>query len=445
MATAILIPAFDPDRALIRLIAELQALGAERIVVINDGSGAPAADVFDAVRERGAVVLEHAVNLGKGAALKTGMNYVLVQWPDVTGVVTADADGQHLAHDILRIASVLEAHSTRLVLGVRRFDQKVPARSLIGNVLTRYIVRGVIGTAVSDTQTGLRGIPLALVPSLLKIPANGYEFELDMLISARHHCFDLLEEPITTVYEDGNKSSHFHPLRDSMRIYMVLFRFTLLSLMTALIDNVSFFLAFRVTNILPLAQAIGRTVAVVFNYNAARRSVFLSDERHRTVLPKYLALVAVNGCLSYALIRWLTSVTSLSVLQAKLLAEGFLFIANFAIQRDLIFIRRRPEAEGLADRIGRRYTDFVVDHALRNAGAVRQSTSFVDLEACDAQAIALALRDVEPGHFAVVAFIVGPMQPEDVKRATSQQGRVLQERKLWHLLPAQHILVIQKH
>ena len=70
-----------------------------------------------------------------------------------------------------------------------------------------------------------------------------------------------------------------------------------------------------------------------------------ANERHRSTLPKYLLLVAVNGFVSYAMIEALTSMAGLKVLESKLLAESILFAANFAIQRDFVFTRRRkPEA-----------------------------------------------------------------------------------------------------
>ena len=123
----------------------------------------------------------------------------------------------------------------------------MPLRSRFGNVVTRNLVRAVIGQRMSDTQTGLRGVPSALATELLRLPAAGYEFELDMLVLAKHLAMSVREVPIATVYLDGNVSSHFNPVRDSMKIYFVLFRFALLSLATAVVDNVVFIGGFAVS------------------------------------------------------------------------------------------------------------------------------------------------------------------------------------------------------
>jgi putative flippase GtrA len=207
--------------------------------------------------------------------------------------------------------------------------------------LTRGVVRILMGKRISDTQTGLRGIPRTLIPELLQITSNGYEFELDMLTAATHSRVATLEVPIRTIYEPGNPTSHFNPLRDSMRIYFVLMRFSLVSLATAAIDNIVFYLCFHNSRNIFASQVLARTAAVLFNYTTARRAVFLSGERHVRTLPKYLMLVAVNGLISYGVIRYLADERGWPVMPSKLLIETLLFLANFAIQRDFIFTKSR--------------------------------------------------------------------------------------------------------
>ncbi len=155
--------------------------------------------------------------------------------------MTADADGQHHPDDIEKVARALEEQPHWLVLGVRRFQGAVPWRSRMGNELSRRVVHLVVGQKLTDTQTGLRGIPAMLAARLLEIEANGYEFELEMLIAAHQLGVPIKEEPIRTIYEAGNASSHFNPLVDSMKIYFVLLRFASVSVMTAVLDNVVFY------------------------------------------------------------------------------------------------------------------------------------------------------------------------------------------------------------
>ena len=164
-------------------------------------------------------------------------------------------------------------------LGARLFDGLVPLRSRVGNAVTRTVFRTLAGQDLQATQPGLRGVPRAMIPDLLRIDSNGYEFELDMLLMAKHQGRPVIQRTIRTIYEPGNKSSHFNPLLDSLKTYAVLLRFTSVSILTALLDNLVFFLAYsQVQNIL-VSQVAARSVAIAFQFTAARRVVFLSHGR----------------------------------------------------------------------------------------------------------------------------------------------------------------------
>lgn len=347
----VVIPAYRPNSALTDVVTALVERGIASIIVVDDGSGDAFRPVFEEIARipvaqgQSVQLLRHAINLGKGAALKTAFNHVLAWQPGAKGVVTADADGQHDPGDIVRVCRRFMESPGALVLGSRGFAGEIPLRSRFGNSLTRHVMRLVLGRKLTDTQTGLRAIPRAMLPRLMKVPATGYEFELEMLIDAKHQSVPMIEQPIRTIYEPGNPASHFQPLRDSMRIYFVLLRFTTISLVTAVIDNLTFYFVYHAfvyhaAGAVAEAQIAGRTVAVLFNYRAVRKAVFFSDQPHRILLPRYLLLVAVNGLVSYAGIRLLVSFTPLGVFPSKILTESLLFIANFTIQRDFIFTRR---------------------------------------------------------------------------------------------------------
>lgn len=340
---AVIIPAYRPEQTLLQLIGALSQKPIPAIVLVDDGSGPEYRDIFSRAEEYPKVrLVRHAVNLGKGAALKTGINYAMCAFPGLQGVVTADADGQHHPDDIEQVADSLAAGPDRIVLGTRTFSADVPLRSRVGNIVTRTVMRALVGQNVSDTQTGLRGIPARLLPRLLRLEANGYDFELDMLIAVRQQAIPIAEVPIRTIYEPGNRTSHFNPLIDSMKIYFVLLRFSSVSLMTAALDTLVFYLAYRRLGNVAASQALGRLVAVAFNYSMVRRAVFFSNLRHASVLPEYLLLVCLSGITSYAGIQFLNSRFHIQLLLAKLLVETLLFFANFAIQRDFIF-GRGPE------------------------------------------------------------------------------------------------------
>lgn len=345
MNICILIPAYKPGEPLLELVNDLLQHDLP-LIVVNDGSGEEYEPIFAALRELpGVVVLNHAVNMGKGAALKAGFNHCAYHFGGDAIVITADADGQHLPEDILAVAATARENPSSLVLGARRFDGHVPLRSRIGNTVTRHLMRLAVGCRLTDTQTGLRAIPCSLAVKLLKIPSSGYEFELDMLVLARQIGIPIVETPIRTIYIDGNRSSHFDPLLDSMRIYFVLLRFAMTSLITAAVDYSVFVTMFATTESIVNSQIMARAVALIFNYIAVKRLVFYSDQKHHIVFPRYLLVVAISGTISYACIRLLMEYSPVNVTAAKLIAETVIFIANFAILREFIFVRRSPDVE----------------------------------------------------------------------------------------------------
>ncbi|MBL7253773.1 glycosyltransferase family 2 protein [Paractinoplanes lichenicola] len=210
----LLLPVYQPSPDRLRaLAAEF-----EQVVVVDDGSSEP-------VSVPGCVVLRHPVNRGKGAALKTGFAYVAQAYPGEP-VICADADGQHSAADIRRVLAAVEA-TDRLVLGVRRV-RRMPARSRIGNAVTRSVFRAATGRWVRDTQTGLRGVPGGLLEWLGEVPGERFEYEMNVLLRAARDGHPIEQVPVETTYLDGNASSHFGSVRDAVRVYRSLLRFVVL-------------------------------------------------------------------------------------------------------------------------------------------------------------------------------------------------------------------------
>ncbi len=335
-----LIPAFNPNNTLVRLARQLVAGEIHHVVVVDDGSRDTYSSFFNEIRNLDATtVLKHTVNMGKGAALKTGLNYIYNEFPNCDGVVTADADGQHLTEDILNVANALIPVNHTVVLGSRESDPsvKVPLRSRFGNEITAFLTRTFFRIRVSDTQTGLRCFDREFIPTLLTIPFNRYEFEMEMLLVAKNAGFEFNEVSVKKVYLDSNTSSHFNPLADSFRIYMVLFRYVIASLITAAIDYSVFIAAAGFVKNILFNTYLARGVALIVNYIMVRNVVFRSKKRALRTFPLYLSLVIFSGFVSASIIHFLMDQLGLSLIVAKLIAESTIYLANFAIQKEFIF------------------------------------------------------------------------------------------------------------
>jgi len=334
---ALLIPAYKPDKSLVALVAKCLERVDGPILIVNDGSPAEFQALFNALKAFDRVtVLTHEINLGKGQALKTGFKFLTLNYPQATGVVTADADGQHLVEDIERVVRELAQYPQYLILGARQFGDEVPLRSRFGNILTRIVFRFFLGTKITDTQTGLRGIPLNIVRDAIHLKSSNYDFEMDMLVSCKQSGVEFREVPIRTVYLDGNKSSHFNPILDSLRIYFVFFRFMGASLTSAVLDYSVFFLVFHFYQSVVVATVMARICTLLTSYYLIKGFVFKKTEWNWIRFAQYLGLVAVMGCFSIAMTKTFYSL-GFSIFLAKLASEGALYFANFVIQREFIF------------------------------------------------------------------------------------------------------------
>lgn len=213
MATAVVIPAYKPDESLLDLLRALRERAfIARIVVVDDGSGPEYEPIFAQVSALCSLE-RHAQNRGKGAAIRTGLKTL-----SGYNVVTADCDGQHTPSDIEKIARAIDG---ALVMGVRR-KREMPLRSKMGNTLTCLTFALVTHRWISDTQTGLRGIPQSYVGVCQDLEGDRYEYEMNMLLDACHRGLPIREVEIETVYIDNNRGSHFHTLRDGKRVYRLL-------------------------------------------------------------------------------------------------------------------------------------------------------------------------------------------------------------------------------
>jgi glycosyltransferase involved in cell wall biosynthesis len=333
-----LIPSYRPTETFCGLLERLRSASSAPIVVVDDGSGPDYASIYQRLREiEGITFLRNAINLGKGAALKHGMNYILVNYPACVGVVTADADGQHSVEDILRIARQLREKPDTAIFGARTFGGDVPLRSKLGNYISRYAYRMLIGVKLTDTQTGLRGIPRRLMAFCLNIRSNRYEFETEQLAVLKSEQIAIQEIPIKTIYIDDNRESHFRPLRDSAKIYFVLLRYSVASIITYATDLAVFWVAFTSTQQLLLSNMSARLVALWVQLFLLRSFVFRRNINLRIFLG-YVTLVFVSGVMSSALQLQLINIVPVPLI-AKIVADTLFFVFNFLFIRDIIFDR----------------------------------------------------------------------------------------------------------
>lgn len=221
----VVIPAYKPDQTFVTIADQLWAYGCQ-MVVVDDGSGEEYQQIFDKVRDI-CIVLKHSKNRGKGAAIKTALRYIKEEVWDSGLVGIMDCDGQHLPEDMLKLLEAAGMHKKTLVLGVRAVGKGMPLKSRLGNQITRAVFKMASGVNISDTQTGLRAFDIEMIPALLSVGGERYEYEMNVLMSFAKQKIPIKEVPVSTIYRDKkNSNSHFRCFADSVRIYKDIFKFT---------------------------------------------------------------------------------------------------------------------------------------------------------------------------------------------------------------------------
>ncbi len=345
---SVIIPAYKPDEALLTTINDILSAGFEDILVVDDGGGEAFKHIFDSVRAiEQCTVLVHEVNRGKGAALKTAFSFFEENRKDFIGAVTVDADGQHLIKDIIAVCNLL-AETNHIVLGCRDFSGKnVPARSKFGNNCTIALMRLFFGMKISDTQTGLRAFPKDVIPEMIGVDGDRYEYETHMLFYMNKHGLPFEEVKIETVYIEENSSSHFRPIRDSLRIYSLIIKYLLSSVGSTLVDVLVYYILKLLTGNTFIAAYTARAVSSLFNYTVNAKAVF-GEKINLKTLARYYILVVIQICVSAITVFLIESVFSISsaVLSTgiKAIVDAILFFISFRIQHKWVFGEKKKKA-----------------------------------------------------------------------------------------------------
>jgi len=218
MKVLALIPALNAESSIGAVIRDCKAVN-EDVVVIDDGSGDRTADV---AHEAGAQVVSHPINRGKGAALKTGFAYALEHGFDA--VITLDADGQHLPREIPKFRAAHADTGADLIIGGRAhlFGEMLPRRRFANRFSARCIAYAA-KTNVTDSQSGFRLYSARLLAGI-RLRSDGFDLESEVIVQAGCRGFKVITIPIDLGFVDGQSTSHYKPLGDTLRIAWTVIR-----------------------------------------------------------------------------------------------------------------------------------------------------------------------------------------------------------------------------
>ncbi len=341
MNFVILIPAYRPDEKFTAFAAVLREQNMA-VLVVDDGSGPDCDSFFRQAEALGCTVVRHEKNMGKGRAIKTGLQAVKAAFPEAECVITADCDGQHTAESIRTVMRAAAENPQCVILGGRfqEKDSSVPLKSRIGNDFTRGVFRLATGLRIHDTQTGLRAVPAAYIDKMAGLKGERYEYEMNMLLALREYAIPYREVPIPTIYHDHNQGTHFHPFRDSVLVLSRILKFAAASIASFVIDYLLFMLFTAAAGISAgIAYILARTVSAVFNYVVNRCVVFQSNTRASYL--KYALLCIVIMLIGAKGTDLITNVLGLPSVVSKLCVDMPLFILSYVGQREFVFKSRK--------------------------------------------------------------------------------------------------------
>jgi glycosyltransferase involved in cell wall biosynthesis len=204
---AVVIPAFQAAKTIGEVVRRTRAaFPAAQIIVVDDGSTDGTGSAAQGL------VLGHAVNLGKGAALRDGIHEAITK--GATVVVTLDADGQHPPEDLPRLLQPIAEGKADLVLGARERNGAMPLPRRFTNWLSASLATRIGGQAVQDAQTGFRAFTRA-VAERVQPAGDRYEYEANFLLDALRAGYRVVSVDVPTIY---GARSYFRPWADSWRM-----------------------------------------------------------------------------------------------------------------------------------------------------------------------------------------------------------------------------------
>ena len=324
-----LIPVYQPSELFHELVDSLKNNG--EVVIVDDGTSAELKPRLSQVSGK---ILVHLSNEGKGAALKTGFAYLLTL-PDFEGVVTVDADGQHSISDCKNMMKMGSESSISAIIGIRNFRGKIPLRSKVGNLVSKYVFGLFVDLPLPDTQCGLRFFSADCVKQLTKVPGSRYDFETACLIEIKKKFIEFEMMPVETLYLDENKSSHFRPFRDSCLIYKQIFEFKVVGIICYLLE-ILLFILFQSFSTPSISYFLSRASSACLNFFLSSKVFNRSSSLSSTHVLRYGALVGFNILVGSSVLR-LVQDDNTSSLVPKLLLDIVLFGFNFFVSKKLVF------------------------------------------------------------------------------------------------------------
>lgn len=334
---AVVIPSLEPDNNFIEYINDIKNAGADYLVLIDDGNSNEYKSVFDEAKSLGCIVLRHGVNCGKGRSFKTAFNYIMCEMEDVDIIVTTDGDGTYLPEDVIKVAK--NSKDNTITIGSRDFkDEKISRNMRDTNAITSFLLKTLSDISMSDTQTSLRAFNRDLLPYLITVVGERYDYDFNMIFEKKD--IALVEVPITTTRRNSDRKSHFKPLRDTLTVTLTFLAFIVVSLSSTIIDLVlySFFIEIFIDSFpilyISISTFLARIISDSYNYYFDKTIVFKSKDKSN--FGRYIILCICKTIASAVAVTALVFILSDGETWIKLLVDTIIFFIAYKFEKNWV-------------------------------------------------------------------------------------------------------------
>lgn len=341
MTVAVIIPAFNPAEFLLDFAKSITEQGLKNIIIVNDGSSKDFNLLFKKLEDAGCAVVNHKENLGKGASLKTGIKAAMERYPDLDGCITAEANDQHTAGDLMKIYKAMESRPGELIMGVRSFTKDNSSLKFRTSFFfSKLYFHIVTKTWHKDTRTVLRGIPKEMFPLALSTEGERYEYELNFFINAVQNGCPYYNQPVESNL-NKNHVSHFRPFRDTILLFKTPIKFAASSLSCYIIELTAFsllsiFLFSKNALGILISTVIARVISGAVNFTLNKKWSFQNNKKWTGQFLKYAVLFVCQMTLSWLLVTLLSSLPApITIIKAGV--DLVLFALNYLVQKNWVF------------------------------------------------------------------------------------------------------------
>lgn len=340
MDNAVIIPLYCENIKTVDLVSRLCALGADNIIVVNDG-GRLSEEFRTSLMSMGCHFVEFSENQGKGKSIRAGLRYAHDKLYNIKGYITVDADGQHRAEDVMKVSRALELRPDTLILGKRDLKHSdVPVYMRFFKAVTSGYFKIITGVKCEDPLTGLRGIPACLYSLFIETKGDRYDYEMNCLTRCADRKVPIYTVTVLPRYFP-NQPSNYNLFKDTYLIFITPLRFATASLGCSMIDILMFTL---LTYLLPadmflsvaIATILSRLVSGGINFAINRKVIFKDGGKASRQVRRYCILF-FGIMLSSMTIVSLLSFIGIAVTLIKIAVDTLLWAVNYTLQRKWVF------------------------------------------------------------------------------------------------------------